>query len=197
MRRQFLDTPLTPSQIEDLATVGLKGPSAGFTQGIEYLVLTSQTTRRDLLDSITTPGWLKDHPTHANLPRAPLMLVPLIDKNSYYMRYRQPDKQGSGLADATQWPLPYWFFDSGASVMLVLLKAVDLDLGACYIGIYRGSERLRQLFDIPHHLLFGGVICVGHTDLQETITGSPKRRARKEVHSQIHWDRYGSHDWIN
>jgi len=191
MRRQFLDTPVAPSDVTALVTVGLKGPSAGFSQGIEYLVLTEQAERNALLEAVTTPGWLNTHPTHARLPYAPLILIPLIDKDAYLSRYRAPDKPRS--SDPLKWPVPYWYFDAGASVLLVLLKAVDLGLGACYIGVYRGEQSARELLDIPSRLDIAGLVCVGHTDPDEPITGSPATHRRKDSQTQLHWNRYGRH----
>ena len=66
--------------------------------------------------------------------RAPLLIVPMSDKQAYLDRYAEPDK-GWTDRDEARWPVPYWDVDAGMASLLVLLTAVDEGLGACFFGV--------------------------------------------------------------
>ena len=47
--------------------------------------------------------------------RAPLLIVPLSNKDAYLDRYAEPDK-GWTDRDESRWPVPYWDVDAGMAV---------------------------------------------------------------------------------
>jgi len=49
-------------------------------------------------------------------------------EDDYHDRYRQPDKLEDG--QEIDWPVPFWFVDAGAALMLLLLAAIDEGLAA-------------------------------------------------------------------
>ena len=55
---------------------------------------------------------------------APLLIVPLSNKDAYLDRYALPDKGFTDRSDAW-WPAPYWDIDTGFASLLMLLTAVD------------------------------------------------------------------------
>ena len=73
-------------------------------------------------------GWL------AGMRTAPVVIVPLSNKDAYLDRYAQPDK-GWTDRDEARWPVPYWHIDTGMAALLILQTAVDEGLGACFFGI--------------------------------------------------------------
>ena len=68
------------------------------------------------------------------------MILPFSDKQAYLERYALPDKAHTPLSGAEHWPVPYWDIDTGFGVMLILLTAVDLGLGALFFGIFQGQR---------------------------------------------------------
>ena len=60
-----------------------------------------------------------------------------------------PDKLDDG--QEIDWPVPYWFVDAGAALMLLLLAAIDEGLGAGRVGrSARGcGRRSARSFGIP------------------------------------------------
>ena len=68
--------------------------------------------------------------------RAPVIIVPLSNKEAYLDRYAEPDK-GWTNRDEAHWPVPYWHIDTGMASLLILQTAVDEWLGACFFGIPR------------------------------------------------------------
>ena len=65
---------------------------------------------------------------------APVVIVPLSNRDAYLDRYAEPDK-GWTDRDEDRWPVPYWHIDTGMAALLILQTAVDEGLGACFFGI--------------------------------------------------------------
>ena len=65
---------------------------------------------------------------------APVVIVPLSNRDAYLDRYAEPDK-GWTDRDEARWPVPYWHIDTGMAALLILQTAVDEGLGACFFGI--------------------------------------------------------------
>ncbi|MEV6525743.1 nitroreductase family protein [Longispora sp. NPDC051575] len=127
MVRHFSDRPLTPEVIERILASALRAPSAGFVQGWAFLALTEQSDRDRFW--AFTPNQTPHFPT---LRDAPLVVVPLANRDAYVEHYAKPDR--GGLIE-TGWPAPYWFIDAGMAALLMLLTSVDEGLGACFLWL--------------------------------------------------------------
>ncbi len=179
--------PVPPEVRERLLEHALRAPSAGFSQGWAFLVL-EDAADRELFWSVTAStgapdGWL------TRMRRAPLLIVPLSDKQAYLDRYAEPDK-GWTDRDESRWPVPYWDVDTGMASLLMLLTAVDEGLGACFFGI--PAERLRafrEAFGVPDRLRPVGVVSVGYPGAGDRRSPSLRRgrRAFDEVVHQGRW----------
>ena len=78
-----------------------------------------------------------------------MVIVPLAHKQAYLDRYALPDKAHTPLSNEAHWPVPYWDIDTGFGVMLILLTAVDLGLGALFFGIFQGQQALMDASAYP------------------------------------------------
>jgi hypothetical protein len=67
---------------------------------------------------------------------APLLVVPLACKAAYLDRYAEPDKGWTDREEG-RWPVPYWYIDTGFAALLMLLTAVDEELGGLFFGLPR------------------------------------------------------------
>lgn len=185
MVRSYTDEPLDPAFVDRALENATRAPSAGFSQGWGFLVLdTAQDVRRywaATADSIEAPDrWL------AGMMRAPVVVVPCSSKTAYLLRYAEPDKGWTDRAD-TRWPMPYWHLDVAMASLLILQTAVDEGLGGCFFGIPGGrSERVRTEFGIPAEFDPIGAITLGHPADAPGVTGSPRRRRRKDVAEVTH-----------
>jgi hypothetical protein len=52
-------------------------------------------------------------------------MVISANEAQYHARYNEPDKLAVTGGVEITWPVPYWFVDVGALMMLVLLAAID------------------------------------------------------------------------
>jgi nitroreductase len=168
MVRAFEDRPIPPEVVERVLANALRGPSAGFSQGFEFLVLNGLEQTARYWDASLPPeeregfGW-------PGLLRAPLLVVPFAHPETYLDRYAEPDKAPrSGHTgpvrtdrDPGGWPVPYWHVDAAFATMLVLLTAVDAGLGGLFFGVFR-PEAVRAAFGIPDAYLPVGAVAVGY-----------------------------------
>lgn len=157
MIRHYTDEPIPQESVERILANALRAPSAGFSQGWAFLVLTEPADRARFWPFV--PTRVENTPT---MQRAPLVVVPLAHKATYLERYAEPDKGWEDRAEA-RWPAPYWFIDTGMASLMMLLTAVDEGLDACFFGIQ--PEQLapfRAEFGIPEEYAPLGGITVGH-----------------------------------
>ncbi|MHB1445688.1 MAG: nitroreductase family protein [Acidimicrobiales bacterium] len=189
MVRAFQPDPIDPAVLDRVVQAGLRGPSAGFTQGVDLLVLSDQADRAAFWAAETDLQWRRAHPGHEATRRAPVIVLPLTGAQPYTSRYSEPDKAGAGLQDADAWPVPFWWFDAGAAVMAILLAAAAESLAALFMGVFRGETDLREAFAIPAALAPAGALLLGHPAPDRP---SPSlARGHRPVAQRVHDGRFG------
>jgi nitroreductase len=185
IRSYDMTRPVPPAAIDAVLAAALRAPSAGFTQGISFLVLSSDAERETFwrLAGDSDTAWLRGMRT------APVLVLIWTSEEAYLDRYAEPDK-GWTDRDPAHWSAPYWFVDAGMASMAALLSAVDQHLGACFFGI--PADRIavvRESFGVPASQLSVGVISLGYSAAPpevRSISGSPTRRPRKVPTDLIH-----------
>ena len=80
-------------------------------------------------------------------------------KADYHDRYREADKL-TGDGEEIEWPVPYWYVDAGAAVMLIWLAAIDEGLAAGIFGVHAWSD-VRDLLGIPDDVTPVGILTLG------------------------------------
>ncbi len=162
MVRHYTDEPLSDEVVERVLAHALRAPSAGFSQGWAFLVLTEPADRARFWPFVPTRA--TQTPT---MQLAPLVVVPLAHEAAYRARYAQPDKAVTGLGEK-QWAAPYWFIDTGMAALMMLLTAVDEGLGACLFGIQpEQQEGFRAEFGVPSEYHPIGGITIGHRSRED------------------------------
>lgn len=191
VRRYDPDRPIEPGVVDELLRLAVRAPSAGFSQGWRFLVLTDAADR-DRFWATTTPADQPSDPWLADMRTAPVLVIALSDKDAYLDRYAEPDK-GWTDRDEARWPVPYWDVDTGMAALLVLLGAVDLGLAACFFGVPpEFTEATRVAFAIPSRLRLVGVISLGHPAPDRR---SPSlRRGWRDIADVVSHGRFGRPD---
>jgi nitroreductase len=157
MVRAFREDPLAKEVVERILTNGNRAPSAGFTQGYGFLVLEAAEDRACFWETMTAVG----HPPEPAEMAAPLLVVPLACKAAYLDRYAEPDK-GWTDRDEGRWPIPYWYIDTGFAALLMLLTAVDQQLGGLFFGLPpEAITAVRVAFGVPADHEPIGVLAIG------------------------------------
>jgi nitroreductase len=182
------ERPLPDGILDWLVDLGVRAPTAGFTQGVSFLIL-SDPADVDLFWATTTDGgapdsWLRGMRT------APGLILVLSSADAYLDRYAEPDK-GWTERSTEPWTAPYWFVDAGMAAMAILYGAVDAGIGGCFFGV--PADRVHavvQAFGIPGHQAVVGVVSVGYPAPTERRSGSPRSRKRKPRTELVRHGRY-------
>ena len=185
VRRYDNARPVPAEVVERLLAAAVRAPSAGFSQGWGFLVLDTAEDVSRFRDAVT-PKTDADKWFGAQV-RAPLIIVPHSNKDTYLDNYARPEK---GLTDRSEawWPAPYWDIDTGFAALLILLAAVDEGLGACFFGIPK--ERIdpyRDSFGVPPSFRPIGAISIGYPD-EPPRDFSAGRRPLSDVVHRGHWN---------
>jgi nitroreductase len=193
MVRRYAEEPVDPAIVDRMLEHATHAPSAGFSQGWAFLRLDTPDDLARFWSSTTPPDadqtvgneWLDGMRT------APVVIVPLSNRDAYLDRYAQQDK-GWTDRDEKRWPVPYWHIDTGMASLLILQTAVDEGLGACFFGIPPEQfDAFRAAFDVPAAYTPIGAISIGHRVADLGAKGSPTRRPRKSLDDVVHRGRWG------
>jgi nitroreductase len=167
-----------------------RAPSAGFSQGRDFVVLRRPADRDRFWAATTDPQAPSDR-WLIGLRTAPVLVVCLSDPQRYLDRYAEPDK-GWTDRDPGRWPVPYWDVDTGMAAMLLLLAAVDADLAGCFFGVPpERTDAVRAAFDIPADRRIVGVVSLG-TPAPDRRSPPSLRRGRRPLAQVAHDGRFGA-----
>lgn len=192
VRRFNPDRPVPPEVLGRVLDHARRGPSAGFSQGTDLLVL-SRPPDVERWWRTTVPGWREPGSAPDRWLRgvstAPCLVVLLSDPGAYLERYAEPDK-GRADRDPAAWPVPWWDVDTGMAALLALLTAVDEGLGALLFGVPADrADEVREAFGIPADRRLVGVVALGYA-VPRPPSGSA-RRGRRPVAEVVHDGRFG------
>ncbi len=169
----------------DLAT---RAPSAGFSQGWDFLILREGALAR--FWDVSTDADAPSNPWLQGMRSAPVVVLCLSDPERYLDRYAEPDK-GWTDRDPARWAVPYWDVDTGMAAMVLLLGAVDEGLGACFFGFVPDRhDDVREAFGIPQDRRLVGAVSIGYPAPDRR---SPSlRRGRRPLSEVVHDGRFGT-----
>lgn len=188
MVRTFRDEPVEPEVLERILDRGRRAPSAGFSQGVEFLVLDEPDVIRRFWSVVRDPDeteWPAD-----GVLQAPVLVIPAAGKDVYLDRYAEDDK-GWDDRDEAHWPVPYWTVDTAFAAMLILLAAVDEGLGGLFFGLDAdGYGRMREAFGMPAPWSPIGVVALGHPADRDPVESSASTRPRRSLTELVHRGRW-------
>lgn len=185
MVRNFSADPVAGDAIERILDAARHGPSAGFTQGQDFIVVTDPAMKQRLADlcdeaEYTARGF------DPFISKAPVVIVPCTNEAAYHRRYQEPDKLDES-GEEGDWPVPYWFMDVGHAVMLILLATVHEGLAAGFAG-FQNLDAARDALGIPAEATPVGVIPIGYPRPDKR---SPSlKRGRRPTTDYIHRERW-------
>lgn len=185
MVRNYLDEPVDPAAIDRILDSARRGPSAGFSQGIAFVVATDPATRTSIAELADEPAYVAAG-FDPWISRAPVHIVICVSEAVYRARYAEPDKSPDGTIH--EWPVPYWHVDGGAALMTILLGAVAENLAAGFLGSHAFGD-IAALLEIPAGMTPIGVVTLGHP-AADRRSGS-LARGRRPVEDVVHHERWG------
>jgi nitroreductase len=182
MHRSFTDEPVDPESIERIARTIRHAPSGGFSQGQSIVVVTDPALRAEIGRRFEDErGWIAAAPVH---------LVISANEAQYHARYNEADKLAATGGVEVTWPVPYWFVDAGALMMLVLLAAIDEGLAGAFIGHPDQKRIFDDLLGLPADVVPIGLALVGHPASDGGTPSSRLDSRRRALDDQVHRERW-------
>jgi nitroreductase len=185
MTRSFEALALGPGTVEAILAAGLRGPTAGHTQGVDLLVLEGPAQTGRYWDAALPAGAGRDRFPWPGLLHAPLLVVVLSSEAAYRRRYAEADKApgaGAGLE------VPWWHVDAAFAALLLQLAALDAGLGALFFATHRWPA-LRSAFAVPEGHSPVGTVAIGHPapDRPSSSVATRRRRPAAEAVHRGRW----------
>lgn len=144
--RRYTNEPVSEEHVKKLLEYAMAAPSAHNQQPWQFIVVNDRQT----LDKI--PNF---HPYSQMLKEAPLAIVVCGDTQ----RMKAED---------------FWPQDCAAATENILVGATSLGLGTCWCGVYPKQfliSAVRDLLNIPSHIIPFCIIAVGHPAEQKRPSG--------------------------
>jgi nitroreductase len=185
MVRHFAPEPVPGEVVERIVEAAQHAPSAGFSQGISFVAVTDEATRRQVAELADEEVYVAGG-HHPFISEAPVQIVICASEEVYKERYREPDKKAPG-EEEMEWPVPYWHTDAGCALMLILLAAVDGGLAGAFVGVCQQQE-LRTLLGIPAHFDPIGIALIGHP--APDVPSPSLKRGRRPLTDILHKERW-------
>jgi len=186
MVRNFRPDPIRADLIDSILELALHAPSAGFSQGWAYVVVTEQKLKKKIGELQGEVDYYASSRFHKFISEAPVLVVACTSEKIYHDRYREPDKLNEDGTEI-EWPTPYWFFDIGSACMLIFLAAVDKGLAAAFTGVFR-VDQMKQLLGIPDHFHPVGVLSIGYA--AKDVKSPSIKRGRRPVKEVVHYEHW-------
>lgn len=191
MVRAFRPDPIEHALLERVLDAARRAPSAGFTQGVDLLVLEGSAQTASYWDTTLAPERRAGFPWPGLLV-APVLVVVCADPAAYVARYAEADKAHTGLGDgAERWAVPFWFVDAGMAAQNLLLAATAAGLGACLFGVFEHEPAVCAAFGVPAGVRTVATIALGHPDPSaDRPSRSASTRPRRPIGDLVHRGRW-------
>ena len=186
MVRRFDPRPLPAEVLDRILHSATRAPSAGFSQGLDLLVLEGRDAVRGFWQATADPRFA----TPYSNAEPPAIVLVLSDRQAYLDRYAAPDKAGLGMDVEEGWPVPYWDMDAAMAVMLMLLTAVDEGVGAWWFGVFHGAAALLRDLGVPEGRRLVGAVALGYPAADDRPGGSARSRPRRPLDQVVHRGRW-------
>jgi nitroreductase len=187
MHRAFLPDPLPAEQIERVVGVIRRAPSGGFSQGGSIVVVTDAEQRARIANAFGDEHYSRSGRNY--IADAPVLLVLSANESLYHARYNEADKLAATGGTEVTWPVPYWFVDAGALMMLVLLAAIDEGLASAFIGHPEQKRIFDELLGLPHDVVPIGLALIGRPG-EDPPSGSRLKDRQRDLGELVHWQRW-------
>lgn len=187
MVRHYRPEAIPRDVVERIVGTVRRAPSAGYSQGQRLLVLTEPEARAETT-RILGP---RERALEPWLETAPVHVLVCTREDDYHDRYRLPDKLDEGTE--IEWPVPYWFVDAGAALMLLLLAAIDEGLAAGVSGVpLEAATELRAAFGIPDDVSVVALVTIGRSapDPGWSAVTSRRTQLRRAPAQVVRWERW-------
>ena len=180
MTRSFRAEPVPGAVLDRVLDRARRVPSAGNTQGCDFVVLEGPQTARYW--EVTLSGKRRENFRWQGLLAAPVVITVWAAPQAYLRRYSRPDKINTGLGESLEaWATPYWLVDGAFAAMALQFAAIDEGLGVLFFGIFEHTEAVANALGVPNDRVPVGAIAVGWPDPDTEETGRSATNDRRTL----------------
>lgn len=187
MHRAFLPDALPTEQIERIVNVIRRAPSGGFSQGSSIVVVTDDDKRAEIARAFGDEHYSRRGRNY--IADAPVLLVISANESLYHARYNEADKLATTGGTEITWPVPYWFVDAGALMMLVLLAAIDEGLAGAFIGHPEQKRIFDEVLGLPSDVVPIGLALISRPG-EDPPAGSRLKERQRAQDDLVHWQQW-------
>jgi len=193
MVRNYAPEPVTREAIERIVATVRRAPSAGYSQGQRLLVVTEHERRAKIAGIMDESGWTTPDDREPWLESAPVHVFVCTRENDYHERYTQEDKLAQTGGTEIDWPVPFWFVDAGAALMMLLLAAIDEGLAAGLTGVEgAAADQIRAAFGVPDDVMIVALVTIGvpAPDPGWSAVTSRATKPRRAPSESVRWEHW-------
>ncbi len=173
MTRHFLPDPIGDGLLERVLDIARRVPSAGNSQGFDFVVLRGPIETARYWD-ITLPPERRAAFRWSGLLACPVLVTVWADPAAYIARYGEVDKERSGLGSSTEaWSTPYWTVDAAFASLALQYAALDEGLGVLFFGMFDHAASVAAALGVPQAHEPVGVVALGWPDQAAEASGGP------------------------
>jgi len=168
--RKYKSVEIDKKIVDRLIEGARLAPSGNNRQPWHFILVTNRETREKIARTAHSQTWMLT---------APLFIVCIADIKARM----ESDDEFYVDEETASFELKRAIRDTSIAIGHILLEAVSLGLGTCWIGWYTQKE-IRPILGIPEDKFVLGIITVGYPD------EAPEPRPRKGVNEIIHHERW-------
>ena len=168
--RKYKNKVVDSTLIKTILNSARMAPSGHNKQPWHFIVVTDMAIKEAIAKTANNQKWML---------AAPVFIVSIAD-----IRARIGAAEEIYVDEETShWELKRVIRDTSIATENILLEAVSLGLGACWVGWYLQKD-LRPILGIPDDKFVVGVITLGYPD------ESPQSRPRKDLGEIVHFEHW-------
>lgn len=168
--RSFLDKDVSTELIYKLLDYGHAAPSAGNIQPWEFIIIRNEENKRAVVGTTFIGRDEKNGKPQEWMMTAPVFIV--VCGNQEKVRQRYGDTSLDSIL----------YLDTSACIENILLGAVYLGLGSCYVSGFRKDELVKVL-RLPEDYQPIAILPIGYSN--EVPYKRPKINVKKIIHFEI------------
>ena len=140
-----------------------RAPSAGYTQVQEFVIVRNATIKKKLRKAAVNQEYVE---------QAPVLIVVCSDTSRSVNRYGSRGREF------------YSIIDGAFASMIILLTAVNEEIGACFVDAF-DDNKVSEILGLPKNVKPIGVICIGYP------AEKPEKVERIDINELVHYEEYG------
>jgi len=170
--RKYTDQPVSEETLHQLIEAARVAPSGNHTQPWYFIAVRSEEIKQKIVHAEHDQKWMLT---------APLFIVCVADGA---VRLKE---EGVVFHETTPYKEQKLVLrDTAIAVEHIVLKAVELGLGACWTGLFAQQE-MRDILGIPGDKHVVAVLTIGYPDPED----EPKEKARRSIEDMLMYETWG------